>query len=187
MPIDDALNNLTDSEMTKDIDIQDLKKRIKETDLSVNNSNIQIIFEKALKHWVTSYEKKQDPDYIFSDVYGSRNSIPNVIWFEGDMLSPLEIYLHVELRDTFGMKILKKIEQYRDTHTVAKDIKTDLFNLLPGEDLDKYMMVCSCGYHNMTYRQVIESVIDTDLDSPILSVGLTDSIKSLYAEDKYAN
>jgi hypothetical protein len=199
MPIDDILNDLKDEDYSRDIievpeplvkedkfvEYKDLRKRVDEADLSINNINIQQIFENVLSEWVDGYLCNQPGSKTtLRSCYGGPGDIPDQIDIDGNNYSPVEILDHVKQRDEIGMSVLKQIEEYRD-NSFFGIVKIGIFQNVTESNLDTEAFGCACGQHSKTYRQIIVDVINADPDSIMLQAGLVEAVKNLYGAAEY--
>lgn len=159
-------------------EILELRRRVQEADLSVNNSNMQQIFENELKRWVESYEYKKNHKMI--DCYGEPREIPDKIKIDRETYNPKEILEHIKARDEIGMGILEKLVKYRDAGRYSAEyIKHTLINDVLKEEvnLDEVILM---GMNNLTRRNLINEVINVDSESIFLTTGTPAAIMRLY-------
>jgi hypothetical protein len=166
-------------EMKKEV--KDLKSKLKEADLSVENPGIQQVFENELSRWVESYEFNKSSKGILHDFYGGPGDIPDQIEINEKNYSPQEILEHVKARDEVGMNILRQMQKYRDEHELYGKIKEAVLQMVDdGVDLEDNCLRCICGRHNLTYRQVLEGMINGNPDLMFLEIGVPNAIMKLY-------
>ncbi|MBW2996982.1 hypothetical protein KY349_01435 [Candidatus Woesearchaeota archaeon] len=168
-------------------EIQELKRQVLATDVSVNNPGIQKIVEKELARWVESYQTKKTHNQ--SDCYGGPGEIPDQIYIEGSSYTPEQILEHVRARDETGMQILRIIGQYHRTMPSIPeledfDARQVIVDSVPDcADLDEVVVTCPCGQHRKTYRDLMNDVINTHHDSVALTLGWPEAIMKLYREE----
>lgn len=171
----------------KNPDVLELKKRVEAADLSVNNPEIQKIIEKELTRWVESYDEKKE--HKMSDCYGRPGEIPDKIRYKDNDYSPNELLEHAKKRDAVGMSLINRlyenhISSQNSIYPDGYDPKRMVIGLVPDNaDLNKVILMCMCGKHKKTYRNLMEDIINASDDSIILTVGWPDAIKALYKKE----
>jgi len=160
--------------------IQELKEKVKSIDYSVdNNSGVQRVIENELVRWVKSYELKKTSRYC--DCYGSPGEIPDQIDIDGTMHSPNEILEHAKTRDKIGMNIMKKIYDARVKYSIFGNVNENVIKAVPDNaDPDQLAVMCGCGKHNKTWKNMLEDVIDSDPECIFLKVEYSTAVQSLY-------
>lgn len=159
-------------------ELQELKRKVQEADLSVNNPRIQKIFEDEIASWIESYQMKKQTKKagtIFEDGFGD---IPDKIKIDGKEYCPEEILHHVKERNQVGMAVLIRMQQYRDERINLKKIVFDYVK--DDTDLDGFVYKIKYGERKVSWRWILEGIINTDHNMPFLRFRLREAIKSFY-------
>ncbi|MFA5797025.1 MAG: hypothetical protein WC916_03250 [Candidatus Woesearchaeota archaeon] len=165
-------------------EIQELKRKVLETDISINNPGMQYIIELEITRWVKSYEEKKTRN--ISDCYGAPGEIPDIIAFQNVIYTPQEILAQVKARTEMGMSILRKIEEnheYIPKRFIKRvlDPRQAIVDSVPDNVcLDEIVITCACGEHNQSYRDLLNGIISTSPESAALTIGWSEGIQSLY-------
>jgi len=155
-----------------------LLEQVKKTDLTANNPEIQSVIESEIARWVDSYKNKKRGSLM--DCYGEPGEIPDKISVNGHKYSPPQILEHVKLRDEIGMTVIRKIDEYQKQHPMwMGDKVADMFEGL-GKNLDDVIMICVCGKHKKTTRDLMQDIIHPNSESLFLTVSLPDAIMRWY-------
>lgn len=163
-------------------DLEDLKRRVLATDLSVDNPKIQSMIESDIERLVQDYDLQEKlrktttrniPKYIYDQInFGDRS------------YTPQQVLKHVKSRDEDGMYILRTIDEKTrenpNKHLSVVGLKNDLVAMVNEENVDKVAISCVCGKHNLTYRDMLRGFVNVNPDVNLIQVPYTFAINDLF-------
>ena len=158
---------------------QSLRDRLLAADLSLNNPGIQTIIENEVAHWVKSYREKKEGPLLIHDCYGGPGEIPDQITLDDSTYSPEQILEHVKARDKEGMEIMQRLYTYHNDVSINGDGRDGFAeSITRAKNIDQVIM--SCGKKMLSWRDLVESMINAEPDSLPLTIGWKEAIQSLY-------
>lgn len=157
-----------------------LLKKVKETDLSINNSEMQAVIEHAVADWVKSYTEKKESKYPIYDRYGGPGEIPEKISVNGEICSPPQILEHVIARDEIGIIVINQIHEYQKQH--PRWFGNDFGKMLTkmNKNLDKCFIYYACSHDNQTVGDVMQGIIHPNKRPMFVIKRLEDAIMKWY-------
>lgn len=147
--------------MVNNDELESLKKKVLQTDFSLNNPKMRDLIIMNISRWVGYYEttKTYPPD---KDSQGNPTTIPDEIEIEGRKYSPQDILRLSKNDDLIGKKVLRLVYDawLKEELCMAKpDVLSGVINEMPS-NLDAVCLKCPCGQHYETTRRVLESIIN---------------------------
>ena len=156
--------------------LDELKQKVLEVDLSVNNPKVQEVVERNIEELVKEYQfqektRAEIEEYNKQENVKKRSCpkyIPDKIAFGERKYTPQQTLEHVKARDEDGMYILRvigdKVMNKPKTHMLAKELQKSLVYMVTEKNADKVAISCICGKHSVTHRDMLQGFVDFNPD-----------------------
>ena len=159
--------------------LDELKQKVLDTDLSVNNPKVQSIIELQIEETVIrDYDLQKEIESISPD---SEKYVLDNISVNETSYNPRQILDHVKARDEIGMHILREIDKKArenpNKHLSTEGLKADLAALVNEENAHK---VALYGARNLTHRDMLQGFVDLNPEVNLVQLVYLSAIDDLF-------